>query len=113
MDDELEQTDRFYDVKGFPTFSGKVEFDSEELRRAGYDGLPIYREPAESPLSTPEIAKKFPLVLTTGGRSIAYVHSQQRQFKSLRRLDPYPRVQIHPQDADSRVIKKGKINYPM
>jgi len=108
MDSELEQTDRLYEVKGFPTFSGKVEFDSEELRRAEYDGLPIYHEPAESPFSTPEIAKKFPLVLTTGGRSIAYVHSQQRQFKSLRRLDPYPRVQIHPQDANSRGIEDGQ-----
>jgi|GEM_PF-301796 len=109
MDDGLEgQTDRVYEIKGFPTFSGKVEFDSEELRQAGYDGLPIYREPTESPLSTPEMAKKFPLVLTTGGRSIAYVHSQQRQFKQLRHLDPHPRIQMHPNDADSRGIKEGQ-----
>ena len=109
MDDELEQTDRLYEVKGFPTLSGKVEFDSEELRRDGYEGLPVYREPAESPFSTPEIAKKFPLVLTTGGRSIAFTHSQQRQFKSLRRLDPHPRVQIHTIDAKSRGIEDGDI----
>ena len=108
MDDEVEEPDRLYEVKGFPTLSGKVEFDSEELRRAGYDGLPVYREPAESPLSTPETAEKFPLVLTSGGRSIAYVHSQQRRFKTLRRLDPCPRIQIHPDDAGLRDIEDGQ-----
>ena len=88
---------------------GKVEFDSEELRRDGYEGLPVYHEPAESPISTPEIAKKFPLVLTTGGRSIAFTHSTQRQFKSLLQLDPHPRVQIHTIDAKSREIKDGDL----
>lgn len=108
MDDEVEEPDRLYEVKGFPTLSGKVEFNSEELRRAGYDGFPIYREPAESPVSTPETAAKFPLVLTTGGRSVAYVHSQQRRFKTLRRLDPCPRIQIHPDDAGVRGIEAGQ-----
>lgn len=110
MDETLEgQTHKVYEKKGFSTFSGKVEFDSEELRNAGYDGLPIYREPVESPVSTPEIAQKFPLVLTTGGRSIAYVHSQQRKFKRLRHLDPHPRVQMHPEDAKHRGIEDGQI----
>lgn len=109
MDDALEgQTDRIYEKKGFPTFSGKVEFDSDELRQAGYDGLPVYREPAESPLSTPETAQGFPLVLTTGGRSIAYIHSQQRKFEQLRNLDPHPRIQMNTKDAESRGIKDGQ-----
>ncbi len=108
MDDEVVQPDKLYEIKGFPTASGKVEFNSEELQRAGYDGLPVYREPAESPLSTPETAEKFPLVLTTGGRSIAYLHSQHRRFKKLRSLDPYPRVQLHPDDAAIRGIEPGQ-----
>ncbi len=109
MDETLNgQTEKVYEKKGFSTFSGKVEFDSDELRNAGYDGLPIYHEPAESPVSTPDIAKKYPLVLTSGGRSIAYVHSQQRKFKRLRDLDPSPRIQMHPKDAESRRIKNGQ-----
>jgi anaerobic selenocysteine-containing dehydrogenase len=110
MDEALDgQTHQLYEKKGFSTFSGKVEFYSDELRNAGYDGLPVYREPLESPVSTPAVAKKFPLVLTTGGRSIAFVHSQQRKFKRLRNLDPHPRIQIHPDDARSRGIEDGKV----
>lgn len=109
MDETLDgQTHRVYEKKGFSTLSGKVEFWSDELRDAGYDGLPVYREPTESPVSTPEIAKKFPLVLTTGGRSIAYVHSQQRKFRSLSHLDPHPRVQMNPDDAKRRGIEDGQ-----
>jgi len=52
----------------FMTPSGKVELYSQYLESLGYDPLPHYEEPPESPLSTPELAEKYPLVLTTGGR---------------------------------------------
>lgn len=69
--------DRQWRLHGFKTLSGKVEFDSEELKAQGYDGLPVYKEPAESPLSTPELFKDYPLVLTSGGRQKYFTHSQQ------------------------------------
>ncbi|MGB0712322.1 MAG: molybdopterin-containing oxidoreductase family protein [Gammaproteobacteria bacterium] len=100
--------DRLYRLKGFPTASGKVEFDSGELREAGHDGLPIYVEPAESPLSKPELLAEFPLVLTSGGRMKFFTHSQQHNVAGMLERDPYPRCQIHPDDAAPRGIVTGQ-----
>ena len=99
--------DRLYRLRGFPTATGKVEFDSEELRRAGYDGLPIYKEPTESPVSTPELLSDYPLVLTSGGRTKYFTHSQQHNVPGILAHDPAPRAQIHPYDAASREILDG------
>ncbi|MCP5142740.1 MAG: molybdopterin-dependent oxidoreductase [Gammaproteobacteria bacterium] len=99
--------DRIYRLFGFPTATGQVEFDSKELRDAGHDGLPIYREPAESPVSTPELARDYPLVLTSGGRQKYFTHSQQHNVASLLAHDPKPRVQMHPADAAARGIADG------
>ncbi|WP_298610665.1 molybdopterin-dependent oxidoreductase [uncultured Thiothrix sp.] len=99
--------DRQWRINGFKTATGKIEFDSVELKQKGYDGLPIYREPAESPLSTPELLAEFPLVLTSGGRQKYFTHSQQHNVAPMLKLDPYPRVQIHPNDAAERHIQNG------
>ena len=107
LDEEGFTGERLYEVRGFPTASGKVEFDSAELRAAGYDGLPVYREPAESPQASPELATDYPLVLTSGGRSKYFTHSQQQRFPSLAAKDPVPRAQIHPVDAELRGITEG------
>jgi anaerobic selenocysteine-containing dehydrogenase len=53
---------------GFDTPSGKFEIASTILEEHGYDPLPVYTEPQESPLSQPEMAKKFPLVFNSGAR---------------------------------------------
>ena len=99
--------DRQWRINGFKTVTGKIEFDSVELKQQGYDGLPIYREPAESPVSTPELLRDYPLVLTSGGRQKYFTHSQQHNVAPLLKLDPYPRVQIHPLDAAARQIQNG------
>ena len=52
---------------GFATPSGKVEMSSSVLEKLGYDPLPFYEKPPESPVRTPDVAKDFPLILTTGG----------------------------------------------
>ena len=41
---------------GFGTPSGKVELYSQVLEELGYDPLPFFEEPPESPVSTPEVA---------------------------------------------------------
>jgi len=74
--------DRTWRPNGFKTASGKVEFDSVQLREAGYDGLPIYHEPRESPVSRPDLFGKFPLVLTSGGRQKWFTHTQQHNYHS-------------------------------
>lgn len=102
-----ERAPRSYEQHGFSTPSGKVEIRSSLLAEHGYDPLPTYREPAESPISAPEVSERFPLVLTTGGRSAAYTHSQFRRLSRLRKLMPEPLVQISVEDAASRHIRAG------
>ena len=97
-----------YDEKeGFPTPSGKVEIASSILAEYGFEPLPVYKEPPESPLSRPDLANSYPLVLTSGARVLAYTHSQFRNIDRLRRLMPEPLVDINPADAGPRGIQSG------
>jgi anaerobic selenocysteine-containing dehydrogenase len=93
--------------EGFYTASGKIELSSSALASSGYDPLPHYREPAESPLSTPEIARGYPLILITGGRYETYVHSQHRTIRALNRKYPEPRLELHPDTARQAGIEDG------
>ncbi|MBD3408445.1 MAG: molybdopterin-dependent oxidoreductase [Candidatus Lokiarchaeota archaeon] len=61
--------------KKFGTETGKVELYSPQLERMGFDPLPFHEEPAESPISTPFIYRKFPLIMITG-RLRERLHSQ-------------------------------------
>jgi anaerobic selenocysteine-containing dehydrogenase len=101
--------ERTYEKTGFHTPSGKVEIASAALAEQGLDALPTYHEPPESPLSRPDLAKKYPLVMTSGARVMAYTHSQFRNIPQLRRLMPEPLVDINPTDAAPRGIKSGDV----
>jgi anaerobic selenocysteine-containing dehydrogenase len=70
-----------YQVKGFPTPSKKIEIYSETFEKEGFDPLPTYREPDQSPLGDPDLFQKFPLVLTTGARILYYTHGQHRNIQ--------------------------------
>ncbi len=98
---------KHYENGGFKTASGKVEIASSVLKEHGLDPLPAYQEPPESPLSQPELAKTYPLVMTSGARVLAYTHSQYRNIPRLRKLMPEPLVDINPSDAARRGIKIG------
>ena len=95
----VEPVYRKYEKSGFDTPSGKVELYSSIFEKNGYDPLPDYKEPPESPVTTPELMKDYPLILTTGGRSITYFCSEGRQIRALRKLGPDPEVEIHPDTA--------------
>jgi anaerobic selenocysteine-containing dehydrogenase len=97
---------RGYQKKGFDTPSGKVELTSERLKQWGYAPLPDYREPPESPLSTPELFQAYPLIFTSA-KDPHYFHSSGRNLGSLRRLSPEPIVFIHPNTAISLGIADG------
>jgi len=99
--------ERHYETTGFQTPSGKVEIASSVLAGHGIDALPVYKEPPESPLSTPDLLEKYPLVMTSGARVMAYTHSQFRNIPKLRKLMPDPLVDINPADAAPRGIKTG------
>ena len=92
---------------GFNTPSGKIELRSSIVQEFGFDPLPVYREPLESPLSTPDLAREYPLVLNTGSRVPMFTHSKLRELPSLRRLMPFPLVNLHPRDAAVQGISGG------
>ena len=96
-----------YEKTGFATPTGKVELYSTIMDKLGYDPLPSFEEPGESPVATPEIAKEYPLVLITGQRYLEAHHSQCRHIKSLRKRHPDPLVWINPETAANADIKEG------
>jgi len=95
------------DKQGFNTPSGKIELYSSLFEKFGYDPLPSYVEPQISPVSTPKLAKEYPQILITGGKHIAYFHSEGRQISSLRKLVPDPLIEIHPETAEKLGIGEG------
>ena len=65
------------------------------------------REPWESPWSSPEKLKEYPLVYTSGRRNPLYFHNENRQQPWLREQAPAPCVQIHPDTAAELGIEQG------
>ena len=101
------KTDYWRKGGGFPTPTGKVELTSTKLEKLGYDPLPYFKEPGESPYSTPELAREYPLILTTGYRQPFYFLSQYRNIPWLRGLQQYPVAQINPETAKNAGIEDG------
>ena len=97
--------ERKYEKEGFGTPTGKVELSSTILEQLGYDPLPHYHEPPESPISTPDLVGEYPLILITGARHQPFYHSEHRQIDSMRRQHPDPIVQINPETASELGIE--------
>lgn len=95
--------------KGFPTPTGKVELWSKVLEKYGLDPLPVYKEPEESPVSRPDLALEYPLVLMTGDRIPVFTHSKHRELLWVREIMPNPQANINPEDAKKRGIKEGDL----
>jgi anaerobic selenocysteine-containing dehydrogenase len=94
--------------RGFATPSRRAEIWSSILEDLGYDPLPEYEEPSESPVSTPLLAKEYPLILTTGGRFRPMFHSEYRQWGyGLREQHPWPICDIHYETARKLGITDG------
>ena len=108
---------------GFATPSKKLELYLESmitLSRTGkpfslyelppasrdYDPLPYYFEPYESPIASTELAKEYPLVLTSG-RVPFYHHGTLRNIPWLREIYPAPELWIHPTAAGQCGVADG------
>jgi anaerobic selenocysteine-containing dehydrogenase len=96
---------RKYATCGFRTPSGKVEVEPERLRQFGYN---------PSLLPTPGSGESsgendYPLLLSTGGNLLPYLHWQYRYLPRLRRLVPEPRVEIHPDTARQYGLADGDL----
>jgi anaerobic selenocysteine-containing dehydrogenase len=102
----IDRTYKKYVKDGFPTPSGKVELYSSLLEKYGYDPLPVFTEPAESPLTMPKLAEEYPLLLVVS-RNKYYYGSRSADDAWLRDRIPYPELQIHPDAAKERGVKPG------
>jgi anaerobic selenocysteine-containing dehydrogenase/thioredoxin reductase len=90
----------------FSTPTGKVELYSTIFEAMGADPLPVFQEPPESPVRTPELYKKFPFIYTHY-RIHGFMHSEGRQIRRQRQLAPEPYLQIHPERAAALGIREG------
>jgi anaerobic selenocysteine-containing dehydrogenase len=93
-------------ARGFDTPSRRVELYSETLLDHGHPPVPEFTEPATSPRSRPDLADRYPLVLTCA-KSTWYCESQHRGVAGLRRRAPDPEVELHPDAARARGIDQG------
>jgi len=98
-----------YQEIGFATPSGKVELASGVLKDLGYDPLPYYTEPGQSPISTPELIKEYPLTLFVGLMEEEYFHSNLRQVQALRKRNPFPMAMINPETGRENGIAEGDL----
>jgi anaerobic selenocysteine-containing dehydrogenase len=92
--------------RGFDTPSRKVELYSETMLRHGYPPLPEFAEPLMSPVTRPDLAGRFPLILTCAKHTL-FCESQHRALPSLRRRAMDPEVELHPSAAAERAIRAG------
>ena len=99
---------RTYLQGGFKTPTQKVEIYSEAMAQQGYDPVPTFREPYESPASRPDLAETYPLILT-GKRTESFTHSRFRNIPSLRKLHPEPLLDMNPQTAQSLGVAHGDL----
>ncbi len=91
----------------FPTDTGKCNMFSTLHYKAGYAPLPVYDEPAESPVSRPEVAEDYPYVLATGKRQAGFFHSEFRQLPWMREVNPVPEVFMNPATAAECGVTHG------
>lgn len=92
--------------RGFNTPTRKIELYSETMLEHGYPPLPEYEEPQMGPLSRPDLAGRYPLILTCAKHTL-FCESQHRALPSLRRKAMDPEIELHPAAAAERRIRPG------
>ncbi len=93
--------------KGFVTPSRRIEIYSQLFKDYGYEPLPAYQEPLISPVSKPELAGTYPLILTCS-KLLQFCHGQHRALPSLRKAVPHPFVEINPARAKELKIENDE-----
>jgi anaerobic selenocysteine-containing dehydrogenase len=102
----LASNTRKYRTDGFATPTRKLEIYSERLLVHGQAPLPAFVEPAVGPVNRPDLAARYPLILTSA-KTPQFCHSQHRNLAALRRLVREPVVELHPRAAAARRIADG------
>ncbi|HHY25861.1 MAG TPA: molybdopterin-dependent oxidoreductase [Desulfitobacterium dehalogenans] len=98
---------KYKEKGGFGTPSGKVEIYSSVLEELGYPPLPPYIPPVENAVDHPELAKEYPLILTTGAGVMPFHHSEHFNIKELRFIRHEPHMEINPDTAAEYGIQEG------
>jgi anaerobic selenocysteine-containing dehydrogenase len=93
---------------GFSTPSGRIELAPYTYRVWGLTPTPFHVEPPEGPISTPELMQEYPLILSCGGRSYEFFHSEHRQLPTMRELHPWPLLMVNPVDAKKYGVQDGR-----
>lgn len=93
---------RKYQAKGFRTPTGKVELALSRAAELGLPELPDYPGPPQ------EIDADYPLVLSSR-KSPNYLHSSYRWIERLRRREPEPLVEAHPETAARLGLEEGEL----
>jgi anaerobic selenocysteine-containing dehydrogenase len=98
----LKGPERFkkYEEKGFSTPTTKVELRLSTAEKFKLSPLPVYKGLPEAEDAA------YPLVLTSA-KSRYFLHSSYRWIEKLRKLNPDPRLEIHPETAGKYNIKEG------
>ncbi len=91
----------------FPTDTGKINAFSTVHHHFGFPALPTWSEPTESPVSRPDLAEEYPLVLSTGKRQPGFFHSEFRQLPLMRTLSPQPDILMNEATAAEFGLKHG------
>ena len=86
---------------------GKVAVYNTTFEEQGFNPLPEWVEPPESPTATPELLSKYPLTLFDTHTSDVYHHGWLRNIPYLREVQPDPWIHIHPDTAKARDISDG------
>jgi anaerobic selenocysteine-containing dehydrogenase len=86
---------------------GKVAIYNTTFEEQGFNPLPEWVEPPESPTATPDLLNKYPLTLFDTHTSDVYHHSWLRNIPYLREVQPDPWIHIHPDTAKARDIDDG------
>ncbi|HEY1934692.1 MAG TPA: molybdopterin-dependent oxidoreductase [Acetobacteraceae bacterium] len=92
--------------RGFATPSRRVELYSQTFLDHGYAPLPDFEEPPIGPATRPDLAARFPLVLTCAKPTV-FCQTQHRGLPSLRRRSLDPQIDLHPAAARARGIAAG------
>ena len=98
-----------YRRQGFATPSGKVELFSERLAAAGHLPVPFQDGSIVDPISYAETAGPDALIGISGARNNRFTHTQFFHIPALRRGDPEPTADLHPEEARSRGIVGGQM----
>jgi anaerobic selenocysteine-containing dehydrogenase len=92
---------------GFPAPSGKLEFLTERMAKAGLDPLAGYTPPYEAAQRDTPLAARYPLALIAGADHY-FLNSLFANVAGQAKRSGPPVIRLHPDDAAARDLQTGQ-----